>query len=151
MTGLGVADQKVNRVWSGELWSAELPCGLVMTRSALFEPLWPAEAQCETRPISGSDRHVVFLEFGIMRPYELFQQAHTRSDFMHAWGSNQSFLLVLIFPPQSFLNEKKEGVSGELWFTLKVHFPRCSKSNLITASRHAERLGKILSVLFFCC
>ena len=73
-----------------------IPCGAVMTGAALLKPLRPAGAQRETRPISASDQHVVFLEFRIMRPYELFRRAHTGSDFMRARGSNQSAACALV-------------------------------------------------------
>lgn len=43
----------------------------------------------EPYPISQSNQHVVFVEFA--RPHELFQQTHSRSDFMHAWGSIGKF------------------------------------------------------------
>lgn len=116
--GLGVADQNVNSVWGDELWSDKLPCGAVMTRAALLKPLWPAEMQCETEPISGSNHHAVFLEFGLMRPYELVQWAHTSSDLMRAWGSIQT-VACAPFCLQSFWNKKKEvGLLVEFSVTL---------------------------------
>lgn len=74
----------LNSQWKqSDGWSDRLPIPLRWPELLLLSPSRPHE----TWPITGSDQHVVFPEFGIMQPYELFQRAHTRSDFMHAWGS----------------------------------------------------------------
>lgn len=141
--GLGVADQNVNSVWGDELWSDKLPCGAVMTRAALLKPLWPAEMQCETEPISGSNHHAVFLEFGLMRPYELVQWAHTGSDLMRAWGSIQT-VACAPFCLQSFWNKKRK---LDCWRNFQWHFQTGNRSK--SCSLEGEKREFLLLSLSF--